>query len=503
MRVLLFIISYLVLSDALSAQDEKFNAAYERLLDEYAFNSRIEYDKIDKSLLDSIQQYLIEINYEKLSKDAALAFGINAYNFTVIKRIVEQYPLKSVKEVPDFFTLKSQIGAEYISLDELEQRLIQDFSEPGIHLLLNCGAISCPDLLKINAEQPIQLFIENNLRTKQIVDIDEDNQIIHLSSIFYWYESDFGGRQGLIRWLQKNFPEVELSQFKLKYQSYNWALNELNAEDYLLYYPTMLYGKGGMELRIFNNYYTQLERGVRSNFFSSFLQMQFGTAKKFNWGFDIKWRSVNAGDVGIFSALKFENRIIDADQSGMERFSRAAVSGLGPRVKYQPFKDKPHINFVHSIYVVPVDGAEGNENYGYFDFQNIQIFNNAYIEKAISVRRRLFYDIGLWIENIKFPDRGTAHFMQVQLPFTSIYSYFPNPRTSMYVLGNFTLKPVMNKNAGSAADWNLNFFSQTGAGFKYYLTEQVELELLYTYFYDGTPGRTAHTFNMGLRLFRF
>lgn len=73
----------------------------------------------------------------------------------------------------------------------------------------------------------------------------------------------------------------------------------------------------------------------------------------------------------------------------------------------------------------------------------------------------------------------------------------------MYVLGNFTLKPVMNKNAGSAADWNLNFFSQTGAGFKYYLTEQVELELLYTYFYDGTPGRTAHTFNMGLRLFRF
>ena len=300
-------------------------------------------------------------------------------------------------------------------------------------------------------------------------------------------------------------PYLELnpkSGYGTGYLDYNWQLNDLDVDDYLIFYPTKLFKKGGFELKVFNNYYTQSDNGFRSNFFSSFIQLLIGTDKNFNIGLDVKLRSVNQGNVGVLSAAIPRNEAFHFSND-LPTFSRFGVAGIGPRIRYQPFKAKGNINFLHAVYFVPMNDTEGNEEYGYFDFQHLQVFNNVWYEKEFSVKRRLFLDLGFHIENLNFDVQDNeSHFMQFLLPITAIYSYFPNPETTFYVLGNYAQKFEFQYNPGNNRNFGLGAFGQLGAGAKYYLTDYHEVEALYTYFVDTTPGRIAHTFNIGLRFFK-
>ncbi len=481
------------------SQKAFFEIDYKSLLQQHNYQNSMDYSSIPQEGLDKLYAYLQEdysLDENSLVKPHHL---INVYNFLVIYTIKSEYPISSVKDVPSFFDKKHKIGDKTISLDKLETYIVNKSANAFCHVLLNCGAKSCPILSYLDSSIALDDYITDKLKDENILSIK--NKAFSLSKIFYWHQKDFGNEKEMIAGIQQYFADVNLNSLIFNYKNFDWSLNDLNSDDYLIYYPTKLYKKGGGELKIFNNYYTQTDNDLRSNFFSSFFQFQFGTNKNFNWGFDVKFRSVNQGDVGLFSALELDNKPFD--QPGSIRFSRTGISGIGPRIKYQPFKSKPNINFLHSIYLVPLNDAEGNIDYGYSDFQNLQVFNNIYIEKELSFKRRLFFDIGLWVENIDFSTGEEAHFMQIQLPVTAIYSYFPSPKTTFYTLINISAKPVYTKNSDLSSSWDLTGYGQLGGGFKYYLTDFLETELLYSYFYDGTEGRQAHTFNIGLRFFRF
>ncbi|NNE15315.1 MAG: DUF547 domain-containing protein [Saprospiraceae bacterium] len=503
MRIFCHTFLFLVLNLNLIGQQNAFNTKFKSFISAYVIGNNIDYKAIDKSDIDLLNEALKNVPIKDLRTFSDIPFLINAYNFLSISNVFEAYPITSVKDIPDFFTIEQMIGNVEISLNKLEELIIEKMDSPAAHLLLSCSAKSCPPIYFIESNEDILAKVSDALSSPTILELDQENQRVNLSRIFYWYADSFDGEEGVREFIRTYLPDSDLSKFKVDYKLYNWSLNDINANEYLIYYPTKLYKKGGAEVKIFNNYYTQSDDGLRSNFFSSFFQVLIGTNKNINWGFDVKLRSVNQGNVGLFSALNLKNEKFHFSDEVLT-FSRAGISGIGPRIKYQPFKNKGHINFLHSIYFVPVDNAEGNSEFGYFDFENLQIFNNVFIEKELSVKKRLFFDIGFHIENIRLGvQRNFNHTMQIQLPVTAIYSYFPNPKTTFYALANVAAKPIFTYAPNKDTNIKIDGYAQLGLGAKYYVTEFLELEILYTYFADQTPGRFANTFNIGLRFFKF
>jgi len=472
----------------LSGQEMVFNESYKALLDVHNSETGFNYSVVDDKQIEDLDA---TITAAQNTRAWNLRSKINLYNYLVIRKVLENYPLNSVGELSDFFTKKVTLGDIHVSLNDFERDILDEGQNAFIHLLLNCGARSCPNLRYISQEIPLEEYYEVALQQENIY-FKSENQV-SLSQIFFWYKDEFSSDQ----------MTKLVGDKKVSYLDYDWLLNDSDARLNDNYYPTKLYSNGGGELKIFNNYYTQSDGGFVSNFFSSFFQFLIGTNKNLNYGFDVKFRSSNQGQIGTFSALAFQNNKIGASEGG-EVFARSGISGIGPKIKYQPFKKHNNINFLHTVYFVPLEDAQGNEDYGYSDYNNLQFFNQMFYEKELSVKRRLFLDIGLHIENIKLGvHRNEEHFMPIQIPVTAIYSYFPNTETTIYGLASFGQR-IDVRSAPDMDTYGLySVYGQAGVGFKYFLTDFLEAEILYTNFLDTTPGRSAHTFNLGLRFFKF
>lgn len=482
-------------------QEVAFNNTFKNLISSYNTPSGFDYGAVSQGEISELDGLLAGLKETDFTNPlTSLSTKINVYNYLVLSEILAVYPISSVAEINSFFTKKIKIGNGELSLDELERSIIATSKNPYLHFLLNCGAKGCPRLQYISNDQDLDDYIRIALRDPHILDIK--NNETYLSQIFFWNKEEFGQDELIIKELNK-LREININaNSSVAYLEYDWLLNDRGTTNNQDFYPTKLYSKGGGELKIFNNYYTQIEGDLRSNFFSSFFQLLLGSNRNLNYGLDVKLRSVTEGNVGTFSALKFQNRPFYEDR-GVESFARLGISAIGPRIKYQPIKSKNNINILHTIYFVPMDAAQGNADYGYSDYNYFQIFNQLFYEKEYSVKKRLFIDFGLHIENIRLSSESKDHFMPIQLPITAIYSYFPNTDVTLYGLGSFgqRLDFVFPSDAGSYTNYTV--YGQLGAGIKYYLTDYLEVELLYTNFLDTTPGRTAHTFNLGLRFFKF
>jgi hypothetical protein len=174
------------------------------------------------------------------SKDEQLAYWINAYNAFTVKLIVDNYPVKSIKDlhpavkIPLINTVWHikffKIGGKEASLDEIEHKILRkEFEEPRIHFAVNCASFSCPPLLneafvpeKINQQLDLvaRTFINDTKRNK----ISPDK--IEISSIFSWFKGDFTKNGSLIDYLNQ-YSKVKIKpNAKVSHLDYDWSLNE-------------------------------------------------------------------------------------------------------------------------------------------------------------------------------------------------------------------------------------------------------------------------------------
>ena len=173
------------------------------------------------------------------SKQAQLAFWINAYNACVFKGVLEHSPLKSVKDVKGFFDkIRYRVAGRDLVLNEIEAqgRALGDWR---VHVGVVCASSSCPP---IRAEAYVPDRLEAQL-TEQVTQFFNDPQrglrreanTLWLSKIFKWYAPDFvpGGKLMSESLLPVITPYVEaavaqaIAQQKptLKFLDYDWSLN--------------------------------------------------------------------------------------------------------------------------------------------------------------------------------------------------------------------------------------------------------------------------------------
>ena len=313
---------------------------------------------------------------------------------------------------------------------------------------------------------------------------------------------------GLINFINQYISKPIDESYTISYTEYDWSLNDQSG---FRYYATNLYEKGEFEIQWFNNYYTQKETGLQSednfgryNFFTSLLNTTIGISNKLNLSLGFRFRSVNQNlnsTSGLLDALKFKNEGIvyglSAEKIG---YTRTGLSAIYPGIKYSPFADKPNISIYHAIHIPLGTALEGDDNVGFLDWGNITIQNNLYYTNDISDDKVLFIDAGLLFENVgTFWLNSDTGFSQISTPVTVIYSFFPNYKFSYY--GLFNLSPRISVNFGDSNEIKLAPFGQIGGGVKYFVSEKLEAELLYTFFYDGVDNRLAQTFNIGFRYY--
>ncbi len=221
-----------------SAQDTKmikvdFSGVYNEILKNFVSDAgKVNYSaiKTTREMLRQATQHFEENPPENSwSRNEKLAYWINAYNLYTIELIVDNYPVKSIKDIASGKPWDKkfiQLDGRNLSLNDIENGIIRkDFDEPRIHFAVNCASISCPKLLN-KAYTASNLNILLDEQSKRFINDKSMNSIstnsLEISNLFDWYSSDFGN---LVSFLNK-YAEVEISpKAKITYKDYNWNLN--------------------------------------------------------------------------------------------------------------------------------------------------------------------------------------------------------------------------------------------------------------------------------------
>ena len=214
----------------------------------------VDYAAIQKNqLLDEYLEVLSGVVPEELPEKEAIAYWINAYNAFTIKLIVDNFPVGSIREITPFrikgvrlaipkinspFEYKlAEINGRVYSLDDIEHKILRKkFDEPRIHFALVCASVSCPPLrreaftgerLDIQLDEQARIFLNDTTKNRIAA-----GEIIYLSRIFDWFQSDFGGSKASLQFYLAQYFEgdlrdrLEAGSFKINYLPYNWSLNE-------------------------------------------------------------------------------------------------------------------------------------------------------------------------------------------------------------------------------------------------------------------------------------
>jgi len=199
--------------------DEKGNVNYSKWLKE----GKKELD----NYLKNLQQFVPNENW---SKNQILAYWINAYNAFTIQLILNNYPVKSIKDIkkPWGRTVFFSDEKKY-SLEDIEHKILRKMGESRIHFAINCASASCPKLNN-KAYSAKNIEIELEQATRDFLNDTHKNQIsetqLKLSKIFLWFGKDFGNKNERLKFINKYTKTVVTNKAKISYLSYDWALNE-------------------------------------------------------------------------------------------------------------------------------------------------------------------------------------------------------------------------------------------------------------------------------------
>jgi hypothetical protein len=161
-----------------------------------------------------------------------LAFWIDAYNLLAIRTVIDTGVTGSIKDAGNLFSpvwkrTAGVVGGREVSLDRIEHKVLRPLGEPRIHLAIVCASLSCPDLrlevytpdrLDAQLDDQAQRFLANP--AKGLAGSGD----VRVSRIFDWFEADFGGPEGVLRFLKRHAPGRDVARVA-GYLPYDWSLN--------------------------------------------------------------------------------------------------------------------------------------------------------------------------------------------------------------------------------------------------------------------------------------
>ena len=246
--------------------------------------------------------------------------------------------------------------------------------------------------------------------------------------------------------------------------------------------PSAIMQKGQLELKLFNNLYTQRA------FYNSESQKQdighqewyFTSVNYALWGVN-QWLNVGA-EVWI-------NHVNIATSPAQKR---TAIGYVAPKLKIAPFKSIERFSITSTLLIptAPDMQGGGQPSDPFLAFDNIIWINQVFYDQRLSPQWQVFFELSGWTY-FKRPE-ATASSPFFRLPAKAILSWFPTHRITVYGLSE--LMTQLGKNFIDS------YYFQAGPGLKYQLIPgKMEAEALYTNFLAGKSQGAGQTFNLGIR----
>ena len=264
------------------------------------------------------------------------------------------------------------------------------------------------------------------------------------------------------------------------------------------YTPSKLLEKGKIDIKWFNNLYTQTieeNNGIkdipRANFFTSSVEFFTGVteSKKLNAGLIIEFRSNSFSGQSASSVFEFKNEL------GKSRFG---IGHIAPSIKFAPFKSLSNFS-VQSSFFIPLHDKEVNE-YGYlaeksFIFQNRFFYDYTFESRKFQLfselNSRFFFGENTVKNGVFNPKGGYANNSLELTPGAFLSFFASNKFTVLGFAQQAVLIDLGNKYSKE--------YTAAGFGAKYQVTKTINLETLYSKFIRGSDTGLGQSFNFGLR----
>lgn len=199
--------------------------------------------KPDRAELNAYVARLAATPVSRLNRREQFAYWVNFYNVLTVRTVLDHYPVKSIRDIdisPGWFAdgpwgaKLVTVEGEKLALDDIEHRILRPiWKDPRIHYVVNCASVGCPDIPPValtadNAEKLLNdgaVRYVNHPRGVSVV----DGRVV-VSSIYSWFEADFGGTgTGVLDHLRRFAAPALKTMLKGRdgydKHTYDWALN--------------------------------------------------------------------------------------------------------------------------------------------------------------------------------------------------------------------------------------------------------------------------------------
>ncbi len=192
----------------------------------------------DRDKLDAYIGRYAKLDFSEMSRDEQFAAWANLYNAVTVRYIVGEYPTSSIKpwySSGPWKKIKVNVDGRDISLDGIEHDVLrkQWEDDPRLHYAINCASYSCPNLLvspwmAATLDEDLDNAASDYVNHPRGVSIETRG--LNLSSIYDWFEADFGGSEDQVIQHILNYADEDLAA-KIRANphvhdyDYDWSLN--------------------------------------------------------------------------------------------------------------------------------------------------------------------------------------------------------------------------------------------------------------------------------------
>jgi hypothetical protein len=231
-------------------------AAYDRLLARYVVASsdginRVRYAAWSSNAndVDALNAYVASLERDRpsrMTRDEQLAHWINLYNAVTLQVILENYPVRSIRDIRSqtidprgllgpWRTPRVTVEGRRLTLDQIEHSILRpEFNEPRIHYAINCASIGCPNLAARawraeTLEADLTTAARAYINHPRAVSVNAQGRV-RVSTIYRWFAADFGGNAASVLTHLRQYASPDLQArlaraTTISNYAYDWALN--------------------------------------------------------------------------------------------------------------------------------------------------------------------------------------------------------------------------------------------------------------------------------------